>query len=165
MELACMSTTKADIEAPIVKMDETDEKILAYLRAHGRDSYRQVATKLKLHPATVIRRVEVMQKSGVIAGFGAQVDYLRMGYEFMALMEIRCAPGHIAEAGVKLKTQAGVVSVWDITGVEDMMILIACKTRTEFNKTIKHIGTLPYVDRTITHVILNVLKSEREFEL
>jgi len=44
-------------------------------------------------------------------------------------------------------------------------IYAACKTRAEFNKTIKRIGSLPYVDRTITHVVLNVLKSEREFEL
>lgn len=146
-------------------LDDVDSQILAHLRRNGRDSYRQAAAKLKLHPATVIKRVERMRKEGVITGFGANVDYLKLGYEFMALMEIRCESGHISEVGTKLCAQGGVVAVWDITGVEDMMILVACKTRTEFNRTIKRIGALPHVSRTVTHVILNVLKSEREFGL
>jgi len=146
-------------------IDATDEKILSHLRARGRDSYRQAARRLGLHPATVIRRVEEMEKAGIINGFGAQVDYLKLGYEFMALVEIRCTSGHISEVGAKLKEQASVVSVWDITGHEDMMILVACKTRDGFNKAIKRIGALAYVERTITHVILNMLKSEREFLL
>ena len=146
-------------------LDDVDRQILTYLRHHGRDSYRQVAHKLDLHPATVIKRVERMHKDGIVTGFGVNVDYLKMGYEFMALMEIRCASGHISEVGVKLRTQAGVVSIWDVTGHEDMMILIACKTRAEFNRTIKRISGLPYLEQTVTHVILNVIKSEGEFEL
>ena len=106
-----------------------------------------------------------MQKEGIITGFGARVDYLKLGYEFMALVEIRCASGHINEVGAKLRSHPGVVAVWDITGHEDMMILAACRTRAEFNKVIKHIGAVPHVERTITHVILNVLKSEGEFVL
>jgi len=146
-------------------LDDVDRQILTYLRHHGRESYRQAARKLGLHPATVIKRVERMTKEGVITGFGASVDYLKLGYEFMALMEIRCASGHISDVGAKLRTQSGVVSVWDITGHEDMMIQVACKTRAEFNRTIKRISGVPHVERTITHVILNVLKSEGEFEL
>ena len=54
-------------------------------------------------------------------------------------------------------------AAWDITGQEDMVALIACKTRTEFNRVIKHLGAIPHVERTITHVILDVIKSEWEF--
>jgi DNA-binding Lrp family transcriptional regulator len=157
--------TAAKIEPEMHKIDETDWRILGDLRTHGRDSFRQVARRLQLHPATVIKRVEAMRKAGLIRHFGAQVDYFRLGYEFMALVEIRCTAGHIPEVGAKLAAQTSVAAVWDITGHEDMMILIACKTRAEFNKAIKHIGSLPHVERTITHVVLNVLKSEGDFEL
>ena len=158
-----MSSAKK--EAEMHKMDETDGRILADLRAHGRDSYRQVARRLSLHPATVIKRAQAMQKNGLIKGFGAQVDFLRLGYEFMAMVEIRCTSGRIPEVGAKLAAQRSVVSVWDITGHEDMMILVACKTRAEFNRAIKSIGALAHVERTITHFILNVIKSEGDFEL
>ena len=152
-------------EPEMHKMDDTDWRILGDLRTHGRDSFRQVARRLSLHPATVIKRAEAMRKSGLIRHFGAEVDYLKLGYEFMALVEIRGTSGHIPEVGAKLAAQKSVVAVWDITGHEDMMILAACKTRAEFNSAIKRIGSLPHVERTITHFILNVLKSEGDFEL
>ncbi len=144
-------------------LDETDRLILEHLRLRGRDSYRQVASKLKLHPSTVIKRVQRMEKSGAIACFGARVDYLKLGYEFMALVDIRATKGHIPEVGQKLRHHPGVVAVWDITGQEDMVALIACKSRLEFNRTIKRMGAIPHVERTITHVILDVIKNEWEF--
>lgn len=144
-------------------LDDVDQQILAHLRTRGRDSYRHVAAKLKLHPSTVIKRVGRMEKDGVIAHFGANVDYLKMGYEFMALVDIRATKGHIPEVGQRLRTHAGVAAVWDITGQEDMVALLACKTRAEFNRVIKHLGAIPHVERTITHVILDVIKNEWEF--
>ena len=144
-------------------LDETDGRILADLRSNARDSYRQIARRLKLHPSTVIKRVEGMRKSGVITGFGAHVDYLKMGYEFMALMAVRCTLGHVPEVGAKFRGHPGVVAVWDITGDGDIMALVACHNRAEFNKVIKHLGALAYVERTNTHVVLDVLKNEWEF--
>ncbi len=145
-------------------LDDTDQRILADLRANARDSFRQIARRLDLHPSTVIKRVEAMKKSGVITGFGANVDYLKMGYEFMALMNIRCTLGHVPEVGAKLRGHAGVVALWDITGDGDIMALVACHNRAEFNKVIKHLGSLPYVERTNTHTVLDVLKNEWEFK-
>ncbi len=153
------------IEQKLNSLDETDRRILGHLRTHGRDSYRQVARALELHPATVIKRVEVMQKSGVIRHFGAQVDLLRMGYEFMALVEVRCTANFIPAVGAKLAKEQGVVAMWNITGHEDFIVMVACRTRAEFNHTIKTIGAQAHVERTNTRVVLNVIKSEGEFEI
>lgn len=147
----------------ITTLDDTDRQILAHLRFRARDSYRRVAAKLKMHPSTVIKRVARMEQEGLLTCFGANVDYLKMGYEFMGLVDIRATKGRIPEVGEKLKHHAGVVAVWDITGQEDMVALLACKNRAEFNRTIKHMGAIPHVERTITHVILNVIKNEWEF--
>lgn len=144
-------------------LDEIDRQILAHLRSRGRDSYRQLASKLKLHPSTVIKRVQRMQEEGVISNFGVNVDYLRLGYEFKALTNIRASKGHISEVGQRLRVYPGVVAIWDITGTEDMVALVACKTRSEFNRVIKGMGGIPHVERTITHVILDVIKNEWEF--
>ncbi|MDE1798700.1 MAG: Lrp/AsnC family transcriptional regulator [Candidatus Micrarchaeota archaeon] len=144
-------------------MDDVDRQIIAHLRFHGRDSYRQLAAKLQLHPSTVIKRVQRMEKDGLLTCFGANVDYLKMGYEFMALVDIRATKGRIPDVSEKLRHHAGVAAVWDITGQEDMVALIVCKTRAEFNRVIKHLGAIPHVERTITHVILDVIKNEWEF--
>jgi DNA-binding Lrp family transcriptional regulator len=160
----CDMDSKKD-DGKIYKIDGTDLRILRHLRTQGRDSFRQVARKLQLHPATVIKRIEAMKKAGIITHFGASIDYFKLGYEFMALIEIRCTLGYIPQVGQKLAAQKNVVAVWDITGHEDMMALLACKSRAEFNAAIKQIGSLQHVERTITHFILNVVKSEYQFEL
>ncbi len=144
-------------------LDEQDRQILAHLRFHARDSYREIAKKLKLHPATVIKRVGRMEKAGIITCFGANVNYLALGYEFMALVGISTIHGHLVEVEEKLRAFPGIVAVFDLTGEIDAMALVACKNRTDFNRTIKRLLSTPYIEHTNTHIILNVVKSEWEF--
>lgn len=148
-----------------VLLDDVDRRILSHMRLHARDSFRQAAAALKLHPSTVIKRVQRLQREGVIASYGANVDYLKLGYEFMAFVDVRATKGYVPEVGAKLRQLGGVVSVWDTTGTEDIRALLACKTRLEFNRAIKNMGHIPHIERTITHVVLNVIKSEWEFDL
>ena len=145
------------------EMSEDDKRILAHLRFHARDSSREIAKKLSLHPATVIKRMKKMEQGGVITGYGANVNYLGLGYEFMALVGISASHGHLVEVEGKLRSFPGVVSVYDLTGDVDAIALVACKSRFEFNRTIKRLLSVPHIERTNTHVILNVVKNEWEF--
>ncbi|VVB57430.1 putative HTH-type transcriptional regulator [uncultured archaeon] len=158
-----MENSKTELK--MNELDQTDRRILGYLRTHGRESYRQVARELDLHPATVIKRVEAMQKGGIIRHFGAQVDYVKLGFEFMALVDVRSSANRIPAVGAKLAQEPGVSAVWNITGHDDLVVMVACRTRSEFNHTIKAIGAQPYVERTNTHVVLNVIKNEGDFDL
>ena len=40
---------------------------------------------------------------------------------------------------------------------------MACKTRQEFNKVIKSLSRQLHVERTVTNVVLDVIKKEWEF--
>jgi len=146
-----------------IEFGEEDRRILVHLRFHARDSYREIAKKLQMHPATVIKRVQRLEKAGIITGYGANVNYLAIGYEFMALVGISTTHGHLIEVEEKLRTFPGVVSVYDLTGDVDAMALVACKNRSDFNRSIKRLLSLPHIERTNTHVILNVVKNEWEF--
>ncbi len=156
-----MSSRKTS--APSHEIDDDDRRILAHMRFHARDSFREIAKKLKLHPATVIKRVDKMKKAGIITGFGANVDYLSLGYEFMAIVGISATHGHLVEVEGKLRAFPGVVAVYDVTGDVDAFAVVACKNRTEFNGIIKRLLSLPHVEHSNTHVILNVVKNEWEF--
>jgi len=145
------------------QMDKTDTEILAELRRDSRQSFREIAKRLKLHPATVIKRVEHLQREKIILGFGANLDLLALGYEFMALIDIRISKGHLLEVEQKIRALPQILAIYDVTGEYDAVAIVACKSRADFSRMIKKILHEPYVERTNTHVILNVIKDSWEF--
>lgn len=156
-----MSSRKQTISPP--ELDDDDQRILAHLRFNARNSYREIAKKLSMHPATLIKRVQRMEKGGAITCYGANVDYLSLGYEFMAIVGISTSHGKLVEVEGKIKELPGIVAVYDVTGDVDAFAIIACKSRAEFNGIIKRLLAIPHLVRTNTHVILNVVKNEWEF--
>ncbi|MHA2131515.1 MAG: Lrp/AsnC ligand binding domain-containing protein, partial [Promethearchaeota archaeon] len=52
---------------------------------------------------------------------------------------------------------------YDITGEYDALILARFRNRTEMNKMIKKIHTFEYIQRTNTHLVLNVIKEGCSF--
>ena len=145
-------------------IDKTDEEILHELHRNCRGSYREIASRLKLHPTTLISRMQKLEKTHVIRGYGANVDLGKLGYEFMGMVQIKIAKGKLLEAQEKISRLRGVVAVYDITGEYDSVAIIAAKGRDSFSQTIKSFLAIPYIEHTNTQVILNTVKEAWQFE-
>jgi len=145
-------------------LDKTDEEILSALRRNSRGSYRELARKLKLHPTTLIGRMQRLEKSGIILGYGANLDLGKLGYDFMGVVQVKIAKGKLMEAQEKISRMKGVVAVYDVTGEYDSVAIIAAKSRESFSQLIKSFLQLPHVEHTNTQVILKVVKPTWQFE-
>ncbi len=145
-------------------LDKTDVEILSELHSNARSSYRRMAKKLRIHPTTLITRAQKLEKSGVIRGYGANIDLTKLGYEFLGLAQLKIAKGAILETQQKISRLPRVVAVWDVTGEYDGVVLIAAKTREEFSKVIKSFSHLQHVEHTNTQVVLHVVKEPFEFD-
>lgn len=145
------------------QIDDTDKKILRELRTNCRGSYRKIAEKIGISPAVLIERMKKLEKNGVVKGYVANLDFLKLGYEFMGLVQISIEPGHLIEAQEKISRLRGVYSVYDVTGEYDSIALMIAKNRSEFSALIKKILATPYVKKTNTNVILNVVKDPFSF--
>jgi DNA-binding Lrp family transcriptional regulator len=141
-----------------VKIDAVDEKILEELSRDARQSFRQLAIKVGSSPATVIQRVKRMEGEGLIVGYSPVIDYEKLGKDFEAFIEVTITKGALLEVQKKIAALPGVVSVYDVTGGSDSFVMARCKSRTEFSNLVKRILAIPEVERTNTHVILNVIK-------
>ena len=64
----------------------------------------------------------------------------------------------------KIAEIPNIFGVYDITGTYDALILARFKTRENLSRMIKKIHTSPYVERTNTHIVLNVIKEESSFD-
>jgi DNA-binding Lrp family transcriptional regulator len=153
------------VNSKFVDLSDLDIKILTKLDEDGRLSFRQLTRDLEVgSPVTIKNHVENLEEKGVIKNYGIQIDYEKLGYDIIALIELTVSKGKMLEVEKKLAKIPNVFALYDITGTYDALILARFKTRAELSEMIKEeIHTSPYVERTNTHIVLNVIKEESSF--
>jgi DNA-binding Lrp family transcriptional regulator len=70
-------------------LDRIDYEILALLRNNARISNKEIAGKVGLAASTCLVRVRVLQTSGVITGFHAEIDPASLGVGIQAMIAVR----------------------------------------------------------------------------
>lgn len=73
---------------PMNKLDRYDRRILQLLQMDGRLSNQDLADRIGLSPSPCLRRVRVLEESGLIRGYRAMVDAKKIGLTLMALIHI-----------------------------------------------------------------------------
>ncbi|MEW6748317.1 MAG: Lrp/AsnC family transcriptional regulator [Candidatus Micrarchaeota archaeon] len=144
-------------------LDETDRRILLELKADSRRSYRELAKAIGLSPAAVIERTRRLESAGVIRGYTANFDYSKLGFEFMAIVEVRISGDDLLTVEKRISQMPHVGAVWDTTGEYDALVILMCKSRSELSATVKKILAMEEVVRTNTNVVLNVVSRLTEF--
>ncbi|HET8555022.1 MAG TPA: Lrp/AsnC family transcriptional regulator [Rhodanobacteraceae bacterium] len=72
-----------------MNLDRTDYQILTQLQADGRMTNAQLAEKVNLSASACLRRVQRLEREGVIAGYAAQVDALTLGLDLQAFVRVQ----------------------------------------------------------------------------
>jgi len=146
-----------------MNVDETNVKILRKLLSNARLSYRKIAEEIGVSPPTVLARVEGLENDHVIKFYSAILDYERLGYDLTAIIEVTAVKGKITEVEKHIAKLSNVCAVYDITGLTDMVIIAKFKNRKELSDFVKKDLSMPYVDRTNTHVVLLTVKEDFRF--
>ncbi len=136
--------------------DELDKRIVELLCRSSQGSYRQLAKQLNVHPTTLIQRVKNLEAKGVINGYRASVDYVKLGFEYMGMVSVYA--DNVSTVQAELAKIPQVISVFDVTGDSDCLVWISCVDRDEFSRVVKDINAIPDVHKTNTAVILNITK-------
>lgn len=71
-----------------MEFDRYDREILAILQVDGRISNQDLADRIGLSPSPCLRRVRVLEESGLITGYRALLDAKKLGLSLMALIGI-----------------------------------------------------------------------------
>ena len=144
----------------VMRLDETDIKILEILLSDARLSSRQIAKQCGVSIGTVLSRVKKMEKEGVIKGYSALLDQEKIGYELTVISEITVSKGRLLEMENEIARLPNVCGVYDVTGLIDAIIVAKFKNREELSKFTKRLLALPYVERTNTHIVLTTIKED-----
>jgi DNA-binding Lrp family transcriptional regulator len=143
-----------------METDKTDIEILRVLEKNSRLSLRKIAKKVGVSVATVMHRLNRLEKEGVIKGYSALLDYDKLGYELQALISVDVSKGKLFEVEKKIATDPSVHAVYDITGHFDVVVVARFKSRKSLDNFIKKIQTYDFVEKTETAIVLNTIKEE-----
>ena len=147
------------------RIDAIDDRILQALSRDGRVSNQALAERVGLSPSATLRRVQALERAGVIRGYRAVIDREAAGVGFVAYIAI----------GLNVHTKAGqeaferavarapeVRECHNVTGsVEYLLRVEAADLAAYKHLHTEVLGTLPQVHSMTTYVVMGSPKDER----
>jgi DNA-binding Lrp family transcriptional regulator len=141
-------------------ISETDRRIIKEMSSDCRRSLRRMARKLGISVTTLAKRVDNLEKAGIIQGYSAVVDPEKLGYDLTTAIEVVASKGKLVEVEKEIARNPNVFAVYDMTGETDALVLARFRKRSELNVFIKSMLAMGTIERTNTHLVLNVVKSD-----
>jgi DNA-binding Lrp family transcriptional regulator len=141
-----------------MRLDATDEKIIALLVDDARRSYADVGGRVGLTASAVKRRVDRLRAGGAIGGFTVRLDPGALGWTVEGYVELYCrhstSPQAIRSAVARFPE---VVDASTISGEADALLRIVAADMHHFEQVLEQIGAQPFVARTKSVLVLSAL--------
>jgi len=143
-----------------MKIDDKDLQILKHLLVDARQSARQLSQRLDVSTVTMISRIKKLEEKKIIKGYSALLDHDLLGYDITAVIEIKTGKGKMLEIENIVAKEINVISVYDITGDADTLVIAKFKDRTSLSNFVKRLSAIPNIENTVTHIVLNTIKED-----
>ena len=140
--------------------DEIDKKIVNEYLQDSRLSYREIAKRLGLAVGTIMTRTKKLELQGIIKDYTVILDHNKLGYDLTAITEITVSKGKLIEMEKEIAKMKVTCAVYDVTGNNDAIIIAKFKNRQELNQFTKKLLSMPFVERTNTHIVLDTIKED-----
>lgn len=136
-------------------MDSVDRRLLDALRADGRASYAELARTVGLSSSSVHERVAKLEAAGVIEGYRAVVDPLKVGLGVTALVGIE--PGETGDdetIAASLDAMPEVESSYSVAGDQAFIVKVRVADIDALHRCLGRLRSISGVARTRTTVVL-----------
>jgi DNA-binding Lrp family transcriptional regulator len=143
-------------DGPVI--DQTDRKIVALLRENARRSFKDIGNHVHLSAPAVKRRVDRLERQGVIRGYAALVDPPTFGWHAEAFVDLFCE-GHMPGSAIKraAEREPGVVSAHTVAGEASAILHVMAEDTKDLELALERIRAVDGVTRTVTEVVLSTL--------
>jgi DNA-binding Lrp family transcriptional regulator len=149
----------------MVKLDAINNRLLHELTGDGRISNAELAERVGLSPSACLRRVQELERSGVIKGYRAVLDRAALGSGFTAYIAVGLSDHtKVSQEAFErsITVSPEVRECHNITGVFEYLLRVEVADLTAYK--VFHtdvLGTLPQVNSISTYVVMDSPKDER----
>lgn len=143
-------------------MDKIDRKLIKLLQENARYPLKYLAEQVFLLPPAVATRIDKLEKSGVITGYSAKVDKLKLGYNITAFINLAMSPKEKPVFYPFINACPNVIECNCVTGAYSMLIKVAYETTLELDA---FIGQLQKFGNTETQIVFSTPVEHRGIEI
>lgn len=145
--------------------DHIDHEILRVLQSDGRISNVDLAARVNLSPSACLRRVQELERAGIITGYRGILDPEKLGNGFVAYVAVGLSQHTLESQRAFERAIATAPSVRECHNVTGMVEYILRVEVADIN-AYKHfhtnvLGALPQVSTITTYVVMESPKDER----
>ncbi len=132
-------------------IDAIDRKILRELVEDARISQVILAERVGLSPTACARRLQQLEKTGIIRGYSADVDAAELGFMMTVLVHItldRQNEDALAAFEKEINKCPDVVSCYLMSGSDDYLVQVQARDMEDYERIHKqHLSRMPGVSR------------------
>ncbi len=144
------------------ELDSFDKAILRVMVAEGRISITELAARIGLSKSPTQARLRRLERDGVISGYRALVDPIRLGLDHVSFVEVSLTDTResaLAEFNAAVKKIPEIEQVHLIAGNFDYLMKIRTQNMQDYRRVLAdEISTLPHVSKTSTYVAMEAVK-------
>lgn len=150
-------------------LDKTDLSILRILQKKGRIAISQLGEKIGLSDTPCLRRIRKLEKTGVITGYGAQLNPQSVGLDVLVYAAVKLAESSDVYAqgfeGAILEFNE-VIECSIVSGAHDYILKIVASDLHSYEVFVKKsLGSLKYVSSIESTIVLKQTLMRRELPL
>lgn len=145
-----------------VDLDRYDRAILTILASEGRIAAAELARRIGLSKSPVQARIKRLEEAGIITGYRAQLDPIRMGLSHVAFVEVRLSDTR--EAALQAFNKAvlllpEVEQCHMIASRFDYLLKVRTADIQDYRRVLgEKLSALPHVASTSTYVAMEAVK-------
>ena len=148
-----------------MKLDKLNERILSYLEVDGRITNAELAEQVGLSPSACLRRVQDLEREGVIQGYRTVLNKTKLGKGFVAYVMVGLNEhSKMAQQAFQsaIKQCQDVIECHNVTGTFEYLLRVetsGLEAYQEFHTDV--LGVAPHVRTINTHVVMGSAKDLR----
>lgn len=149
----------------LVKLDETDLKILKELQKDGRMNYAEISRRTGIPSSTVYDKITRLVDRRVIKKFTVILDRERVGFAVSALVGVETGAELYGNVAKKLCQLPELIRVYGTTAEFDLMAKIRTTSLKRLNEIVNRIREIKGVDDIFVIPVLETFKDEHTVPL
>jgi DNA-binding Lrp family transcriptional regulator len=141
--------------AQVFRLDDLDRRLLGALAGTPRAGILELSRRLGVARNTVQSRLDKLTASGVIVGFGPDLELAAIGYHVAAYVTLQIAQGRGRDVTAHLATIPQVLEVHRTTGDGDLLCRVVATSNAHLAEVLDRILEVRGIDRTTSSLVLD----------
>ena len=146
-------------------LDAADRRILHELKRDARASNVELAERVHLSPSTCMRRIQALERNGVIRGYRAVIDPQRLGHGFVTYVSVGLSShtkAALEDFETAMRHADEVVECHKVAGTFEYLLRVESTDLDSYKRFhTDALGTHPHVSAITTYLVMDSPKDDR----